>query len=102
MTALISYPFRLDSRGYAVVREDDTDGYYAEELANLIQTKPGERTLRPAYGVDDPAFRSRFPTAEMTMKASVYGPPVKIKDVKVNFVRDGVADVTVEFDNAIN
>lgn len=102
MTQLLSYPFRIDPRGYAVTRDDASDAYYAEEISMLVQTQPGERVLQPAYGVDDPAFQNRFPTSELIMKTKVFGPPVEITDVAVNFPQDGIADVRVEFDTRLD
>jgi phage baseplate assembly protein W len=102
MTQLLSYPFRLDMSGHAITRDDTSDAYYAEELTMLILTHPGERVLQPDYGIDEPTFKTRFPTAELVMKTKIYGPNVHITNVDVDFERDGVADVNVEFDSRLD
>jgi len=97
-TNLISYPFRLGVSGNVVVRADDSDNYYAEELAVLTLTVPGERPLVPEYGLEDPTFGD-FLQEELTAKVDMFGPPVTIQGVNTRFPRDGVLEVTVAFDS---
>lgn len=97
MTTLISYPFRLDNRGFVATRDDGTDAYFSEEIAGLVQTEPGEREMVPDYGIEDPLFRSKFPTDELVAKNAKYGPPVVIDGVRTQHKVRGVMNVEVAF-----
>src|SRR5688572_15440273 len=92
---LISYPFRLTTNGSVATSEDGED-YYAEELAMLIKTHPGERDQAPDYGINDPTF-DKLGTVELLDKVNLFGPPVKILDVENKFIAEGVMSVKVEF-----
>lgn len=95
MVDLISYPFRLTENGSAVVTTDGED-YYAQELACLIMTEPGERPLVPEYGIEDPTFAG-WNIYELEQKINFFGPPVEIDNPTAIFVRDGLLNVTFEF-----
>lgn len=97
MAALISFPFRVAPDGSVVTREDGDPDYYAEELAVLISTRPGERPLVPDYGLSDPVF-AEFDAAELGAQVDVFGPPVTITDVAATFVSATHQDVIVSFD----
>lgn len=92
---LISYPFRLDKRGYVQTTEDGED-YYAEELAMLIKTSPGERSLVPDYGIADPTF-STIDLAELLAQISFFGPPVTIKDITSVPVRNDIFRLSIDY-----
>ena len=96
MVRLISYPFRLGSDGSIVTIEDGAD-YYADELAMLLKTLPGERELVPEYGIDDPTF-DNFSQMELLEKVSLFGPPVKVYSTTSRFTNDGriVVDISYE------
>lgn len=96
-TNLMSYPFRLDNTGAVVTNEDGTDECYAEELAVLVLTKPGERILVPDFGITDPAF-GEFDSQELSDKVSLYGIPVQVVDVSSSYVSDGHESIQVSFD----
>ncbi len=98
MVKLISYPFRIDSRGRVITIEDNED-YHAEELAVLIQTVPGERTLVPDYGISDPTFSS-ISKVELIDKIEMFGPPVVIGQVKSQYLVDGRLDISIEYNPA--
>lgn len=51
----ISFPFRVDQRG-GVVTSDDRSGIIAEAIADVIETRRGERVMMPDYGIDDFVF----------------------------------------------
>lgn len=95
---LISYPFRLAPNGNVVVRPDDDEAYYAEELACLALTVPGERELVPQYGLEDPTFGD-FVREELKAKVDMFGPPVRIEGVNVDFPRQGVMSVGIVFND---
>lgn len=98
MANLFTYPFHVQPDG-SVAKTPDGENYYAQELVNLILTDPGERSLVPDYGIDDPVFNS-LNIVELLGKIEMYGPPVNIdtdSGVTTTWVRDGVATVNVNY-----
>lgn len=92
---LIAFPFRLNGAGRVVAQEDDTDAYYAGELAQIAATTRGERELCPDYGLIDPTFHM-FDVAEFAEQVFLFGPPVRVE--MINIVRgDGEHLVEVGF-----
>lgn len=51
----ISFPFRVDQRG-GIVTSDDRSTIVAEAIADVIETRRGERVMMPDYGIDDFVF----------------------------------------------
>ncbi len=51
----ISFPFRADARG-TFVTTDDRGDLIAQEIADIIETRRGERVMVPDYGIPDYAF----------------------------------------------
>lgn len=98
MVAVLSFPFRIGGNGSAVTVEQDTDDQYAELLAALIMTRPGERPLVPGFGTPDPTFVG-LDIAALEGAATVFGPPVTISDVTVTITGVSSQDVVVEFDS---
>jgi hypothetical protein len=96
MTSLISHPFRLGPTGSIVVHEQDSDDCYAELLAVMIGTRPGERDQVPQFGINDPTFSTIDPH-ELTSKLSVFGPPLQIQGITVQPISDTEQDIIVEF-----
>lgn len=94
MASLLAYPVRLAGSSYATV-EDGSEECFAQELAILVQTHPGERHLAPEYGISDPAFVG-FSRAELELKIMQFGPPVRIVDYKAE-QGSGKQDVRIEF-----
>lgn len=97
VTDLISFPFRLDPSGAVATRDDGSDEYLAEELAQLIQTNPGERELVPTYGLNDPTY-AEVDQAMLAAQVATFGPPVQVQSVTTRFLSDEVQDVVVEFE----
>lgn len=95
MVDLIAYPFRLDAGGKVATTEDG-ENYYAQELACLVQTKPGERILVPDYGMNDLTFHP-FSKAELVEKIGMFGPPVTITKCENNVISDSLSRVTLEY-----
>lgn len=93
---LISYPIRLTPSGAFATVEDGED-YYAEELAMLIKTHPGERSSVPDYGINDPTF-DKLGTVELLDKVNLFGPPIRVTEVTNEFVREGILSVEVQFE----
>ena len=97
MTDLISWPFRLTPDGDVVVGDDTTPDYMAGELAQVIQTIPGERELVPDYGLEDTAF-DHFDTGALVTLVEIFGPPVIIESVTVKKVGEARQDVVISFE----
>lgn len=51
----ISFPFRVDARG-TIVTTDDRGLIIAEAIADVIETRLGERVMMPNYGIPDFVF----------------------------------------------
>ena len=96
MANLISHPFRLGPTGAVVTKPEDSPEYYAELLAVMIGTIPGEREQVPLFGVNDPTFGLVDPH-ELEAKVRTFGPPIAITDVSVKYVSDTEQDVFVAF-----
>lgn len=96
---LLSFPFRLNAIGSVAALADDSEEYYGEELAVLVSTVPGERKLVPTYGMTDPTF-DQFDPAELELKVSLFGPPVRISNVVAAWTGAGQQDVIIEYDPA--
>lgn len=94
MVKLISYPFRFHN-GVLVTTEDGMD-YYAEELAMLIKTHPGERELVPDYGIEDPTFNN-LNRSELLEKISLFGPPVEIESSTSQFLPNGRIAINLSY-----
>lgn len=97
---LISFPFRLSGSASVTTRDDADIDYLGEELAQLIQTQPGERELVPTYGVNDPAFAT-LDSGMLAAQIETFGPPISIEDVSTRFLSDTVQDVVVSFSPAL-
>jgi hypothetical protein len=97
MTTLISFPFRLSTNGSVATREDGDEDYYAEELAVLLMTVPGERVLLPGYGLNDPTF-AELDQSVLTAQVALYGPPVAITSLSSTYTSDTQQDVVVGFE----
>lgn len=100
MVDLISYPFRINNTGSVVTIPEGRD-YYADELAMLVQTNPGERELVPFYGIKDPTF-SKFNKMELLEKVALFGPPVDIKTVRATNYSDGRIMINIAFSESTN
>lgn len=87
---LLSYPFRLTPAGDVATVEEGTEDAAAEDLAVLILTRKGERSLVPDYGITDPTFRS-LNLAELAVGVTDYGPAgVTVDDVAVTYPTDSL------------
>lgn len=93
---LISYPFRLAAGGVVAVVEEGRDQQVAEELVTAVLTKRGERVLVPDFGIADPVFVG-FDADALRLHVEVYGPPVDVTDVAVQFLDDRTQDVVISF-----
>lgn len=100
MTALLSFPFRLSPLGNIVTSDDGSDDCYTEELALLFLTKPGERTLVPLFGLNDPTYGD-VDQFEVQIAVENFGPPVRVTNVVGQYVNDSTQQITVSWDAGI-
>jgi hypothetical protein len=94
---VLSHPFRFLPNGRAATVEQDTDDQRAELIAGLILTRPGERGLVPGFGTPDPVFAG-IDVAAVEAATNVFGPDVRITDVRVEITGPASQDVTIEFE----
>lgn len=95
-TPLIAYPFRISPSGSVATADEGTDAQLAQELAVAVLTKTGERVLVPEFGLDDPVF-SGFDADALRLHVDLFGPPVRIQDVRTRYVNEATQDVVIEF-----
>lgn len=93
----MTFPFTLRD-GVVATAPDDSDDYYAAELAHLVMTHEGEREIVPQYGISDPTFQA-FDDIEFVGKVGIFGPPVNITGVTQGYNNNNQLDVTVAFDS---
>lgn len=96
MPDLIAFPFRIAPAGNVATNPQGSTDYYAELLAVLIGTKPGERQQVPLFGLSDPTF-STVDEHELSSKVAVFGPPVRVLSVNTRYTSSTTQDVSVEF-----
>lgn len=96
MSRIISHPFRVGRTGEVVTVEQDSDDGLAEQIAVTALTRRGERELVPDFGIDDPAFAA-FDAGDLINALSVFGPPVVIEDVKVEWVNEATQRVELVY-----
>ena len=96
MARIISHPFRLENGAVATVDQAD-DQAMSEQLAVLVLTRRGERLMVPLFGVPDPAFQG-LAIEDVIFGVSLFGPPVRITDLRT-VVEDATSQrVTVTYD----
>ena len=97
MARILSVPFRLTPAGRAATVEQHSADGRAEQLAVLLRTRRGERSLVPAFGVPDPAF-SEVTVAQVAAAVAMFGPPVTIEDVVVDYPAADRQEVIVTYE----
>lgn len=95
---VIPWPFRLGRNGRVVTVDSTSDELVAARLSCLIQTRPGERSLAPGFGMPDPTF-SRFDPNALTAGVAQFGPDgISIGHIVVRDVDDTEQRVTIPWD----
>ena len=99
MHAQLAHPFELGPNGAARTVITDSEAHHQQAIAVLIMTRTGERKMMPAFGLDDPVHRGPDPIAadEVEEAVRMFGPPVRVTDVRTEWASDTIAEVTVEF-----
>lgn len=95
-TFTLSYPLRLRPNGRLALVEQGSDEHNAELLSVLVLTRPGERELAPAFGIEDPAF-SQVSLGDVVAGVAMFGPPVRIEGLEVRFPDDHTEEVDINF-----
>lgn len=98
MARILSHPFRIMPNGSAATVEQDSDAGQTEQVAVLIMTNRGERSLAVDYGIPDPVFsRHGIEPTELAAALARWGPPVTLDRVSVEPHGDRVLAVRVTF-----
>lgn len=93
---LLAHPFRLQPDGSIATHDDTDEAYYAERLAIIITTIPGERDLVPDFGINDPAFEGLSESA-LALQVETFLLPIEIVSVERVIVNDSSSDYLVQF-----
>ncbi|QQS31851.1 MAG: GPW/gp25 family protein [Acidobacteriota bacterium] len=100
--AAIDFPFRTDSRGTCVTT-DERPSVIAQAIADIIETRRGERVMLPDYGirdlvfaVQDASFVQRL-AYEIEAQVRRYVPLVRNLSVKAATDEDGRAIVDIGY-----
>lgn len=93
---VLSFPLRLAPGGSMVTVEQGSDDYYAEQIAVLLLTAPGERPMAPDLGAGDLTF-SRIAPSAIRHQAATYVPDVIVDKVTVTPTSDTATNVEVAF-----
>lgn len=103
-------PFTLDSNGsVAIVTDPDVQAY--QHIRSLVGTNPGERVMRPDYGVPirkylfapDPAAVSAEISLEVRTQMAKWEPSLTVLDVIPTSTGEfGVSDVQVDATRNLN
>jgi hypothetical protein len=96
MARILSYPFRLLPSGAIATVEQTSDAGNAEQIAVLCLTRPGERPLVPAFGIEDPTFGD-LAIADLVAGLQMYGPDVEVTAIDSRHVVEGTLEVDIAF-----
>jgi phage baseplate assembly protein W len=98
----LSFPFRVDARGSLAVART-AEQIAAEAIADLLETRPGERVYVPDYGVRDFLFSTVNAAFKMRLEKRLrkqildFVPSVQDADVTVNVSDASRVDITVTY-----
>jgi hypothetical protein len=107
--AEILYPFGLDVHG-SVAATSDPNVQQMQHVDSLVSTYPGERVMRPAYGIPlrdyvfepGPDFVSGELQRIVSMSVSAWEPQIQVTQVTPVLDEDtsGVVSVNVDFNGS--
>lgn len=99
VTYVFAHPFRLAGNHFAVV-DDAEEREFAQEIAIMASTRPGERALVPDFGITDPTFGT-LDVAEVNRCLALYGPAgVAVTGIAIEVVDQSTQQTTLSFDSA--
>lgn len=93
---VLSFPFRIDPSGVAATVEHGSDPEIDELIAVACLTMPGERTLVPTFGVNDPAFVG-FELGNLQRHCIDFGPTVIVSAVESARRTDDREELTIRW-----
>jgi len=100
--ATVDFPFRVDARG-TIVTLDRRDDEIEQAIADIIETRRGERVMLPDYGIDDyvfavvdGAFEHRF-AAHLESQITRYVPLVRSAAVRTEIDVEGRCEAHVTY-----
>lgn len=76
---MIQFPVQFDSTGFKKLQDGSTD-YYAQLLSIIVLTEPMTHPFTPAFGANDPAFRT-VDKGLFILNASRFVPEVRITNL---------------------
>ena len=98
MAGILSFPFRLDPRGYVATTPYGSDREVDEAIAILVQTDIGERPLSPEFGIPDPAGLG-INEGDIQTGLDTFGPEnVTITTVTQTPINDTQSEAKIEWD----
>jgi hypothetical protein len=87
----------LEPSGQAATVEEGSDQSNAELIAVLVLTRPGERELVPAFGVNDPTFDT-LSIGDVIAGVDLFGPGVEITSVEARHSSESEQEVDIGFE----
>lgn len=101
MTAVLSFPFRIDAAsGHAATVTVGSDDEAAEAIAMLALVRVDERELCPGFGTNDPAYTADVDVvAEIRTGLTLWGPPgVTVTEDSLTIdTETGIGDLVITF-----
>lgn len=96
MPQLLSLPFRISPAGQAVRVEQGDDEYYKQQLAVILFTIQGERTLNEDLGMPDMAFDG-FQYSTFQAEVQEILPEIEEIVATIENVDEQIQQVLIEF-----
>ena len=98
----ISWPFRVENGEFPATSDEDVQ--IAESLRNLLQTKRGERLMRPDFGVNSERYLFETNNAilgqalkyEVATAIAKYEPRVAVKQIRIGQTQSELT-LTIEY-----
>jgi hypothetical protein len=100
MATVLSLPFRITKYGEAATVVQGTDDYYGEQIATILSTIQGERSLEPFLGIPDIAFDG-FQNSALQSQVATYLPELKNVEATINEFDNASETVTVAFKRGV-
>lgn len=100
--SVISWPFRVDARG-TIVTADNRSEIISQAIADIVETRRGERVMMPDYGIADFVFEvqnfsfAHRLAAHLEEQILRYVPLVRSVSVSAGTDEDGRATVEVRY-----
>lgn len=76
-TPHLAVPFLIGADGSALTVEQDSEAEVVQAVSMLVGTRPGTRTMVPAYGITDPTFVG-VQVGELTRAVATWEPRASV------------------------